>query len=183
MLTPGGSKMLTENYFTRAQWQSYFTPTSIHAYAHDLKYVAFYTDGVTSGGFIYDLTSGQFILHDIYATAAFTDLQRDHLFVTSADRTIKKWLGGSAKTYTWRSKKFTLPEVAGFSCAQLEAEAYPMTAKFYMDGTLFHTQTVASRDMFRLPVKMGRDFEVQFEGSSEVFSFSVAQSPEELAGV
>lgn len=183
MLTPGGSRMLTENYFTRAQWQAYFVPTSIHAYSHDLKYVAFYNNGVTSGGFIYDLTSGQFILHDIYVTAGFTDLQRDQLFVTSADRTIKKWLGGSAKTYTWRSKKFTLPEVAGFNCAMLEAETYPMTAKFYMDGTLFHTQTVTSRDMFRLPVAMGRDFEVQFEGSAEVFSFSVAQSPEELASV
>ena len=183
MLTPGGSKMITENYFTRAQWQAYFVPTSIHAYSHDLKYVGFYNNGTTSGGFIYDLTSNQFILHDIYVTAGFTDLMRDQLFVTSADRTIKKWLGGSAKSYTWRSKKFTLPEVAGFNCAQLEAETYPMTAKFYMDGTLFHTQTVASRDMFRLPVAMGRDFEVQFEGSSEVFAFSVAQSPEELASV
>lgn len=183
MLTPGGSKMLTENYFTRDQWQAYFSPTTIHAYAHDLKYVAFYNNGVTSGGFIYDLTSGQFILHDIYAQAGFTDLRRDQLFLAFSDRTVKKWLGGAAKTYTWRSKKFTLPSISGFSCAQLEAEAYPVTAKFYMDGNLFHTQTVASRNMFRLPVKVGRDLEVQFEGTAEIFSFSIAQSPQELASV
>ena len=182
MLTPGGSKMLTENYFTRDQWQTYFSPTTIHAYAHDLKYVAFYNNGVTSGGFIYDLTSGQFILHDIYATAGFSDLRRDQLFLAFSDRTIKKWLAGSAKTYTWRSKKFTLPSISGFSCAQLEAEAYPVTAKFYMDGSLFHTQTVTSRNVFRLPVKVGRDLEVQFEGTAEVFSFAIAQSPQELAG-
>ena len=76
-----------------------------------------------------------------------------------------------------------MPQVAGFSCATLEAEAYPMTMKFYMDGTLFHTQTVASRDTFRLPVKEGRDFELQIEGPYEVFSVAVGQSVEELAGV
>jgi hypothetical protein len=183
LLTPSGSKIVTENYFTRAQWQAYFVPTSIHAYMQDLKYIGFYDNGTTSGGFIYDLTSGQLILHDIYATCGYTDLQRDQLYVGFSDRALKKWLGGSAKSYTWRSKKFTLPQVGGFSCAALEAESYPMTLKFYMDGTLFHTQTVASRDAFRLPVKEGRDFEMQIEGAYEVFSVAVAQSVEELSGV
>ena len=183
MLTPSGSKIITEQYFTRAQWQVYFKPESIHAYTHDLKYVAFYNNGTTSGGFIYDPTSSQFTLHDIYATAGYTDLQNDKLFLAFADRTVKTWLSGGAKTYTWKSKKFTLPQVAGFSCAQLEAETYPVTAKFYSDGTLFHTQTVESRVAFRLPVATGRDIEVQIEGTSEVFGLSIAQSMEELAGV
>lgn len=183
MLTPGGSKLITETMFTRAQWQTYFKPESIHAYQHDLKYVAFYDNGTTSGGFIYDLTSGQIILHDIYAEAGYNDLQRDHLFLAFSDRSVKKWLEGSAKSYTWRSKKFTLPQIGGFSCAQLEAEAYPMTMKFYIDGTLFHTQTVTSRDPFRLPANMGRDIELQVEGSAEVFSLAVAQSMQELTGV
>jgi hypothetical protein len=183
LLTPSGSKIVTENYFTRAQWQSYFVPTSIHAYMHDLKYIGFYNNGTTSGGFIYDLTSGQFILHDIYATCGYTDLQRDQLFLGFSDRALKKWLVGAPKSYTWRSKKFTLPQVTGFSCAMLEAESYPMTLKFYMDGTLFHTQTVASRDAFRLPVEQGHDFELQIEGAYEVFSVAVAQSVEELVGV
>ena len=58
-----------------------------------------------------------------------------------------------------------------------------MTAKFYADGTLVHTQTVASRTPFRLPAKPGRDWEVQIEGTSEVFALSIAQSVGELAGV
>ena len=182
-LTPAGSSLITEQYFSRAQWQAYFQPSSIHAYTHDLKYVAFYNNGTTSGGFIYDPTSGQFILHDIYATAGYSDLQNDKLFLAFTDRTVKTWSTGSAKTYTWKSKKFTLPQVAGFSCAQLEAETYPVTAKFYSDGTLVHTQTVASRAAFRLPVAPGRDIEVQIEGTSEVFGLSIAQSMEELAGV
>lgn len=183
VLTPSGSKVVTDTYFTRAQWQSYFVPTSIHGYMHDLKYIGFYDNGTTTGGFVYDLTSGQFILHDIYATCGYTDLQRDQLYLGFSDRSLKKWLSGSAKSYTWRSKKFSLPQVTGFSCATLEAEGYPMTMKFYMDGTLFHTQTVASRDTFRLPVKEGRDLEFQIEGPYEVFSVAIGQSVEELAGV
>jgi len=183
MLSPGGSKLVTEGSFTYAQWQAFFNPSSIHAYMHDRKYVAFYDNGVTTGGFIYDLLTGQFTLHGVYATAGYTDLVNDKLFLAFADRTVKVWQAGSALSYTWKSKKFTMPQVMGFSCAQLEAEAYPVTAKFYVNGTLVHTQTVASRTPFRLPVAPGRDFEVQIEGSSEVFATVMAQSMEELAGV
>lgn len=182
-LSPSGSKLITEQYFSRAQWQSAFVPTSIHAYQQDMKYIAFYDDGVTAGGFIYDLTSGQFILHTIYATAGYNDLQGDKLFTAFSNRQVKIWLSGSFLNYTWKSKKFTMPQVISFSCAQVEAETYPVTAKFYADGVLVHTQTVASRSPFRLPVSASRDWEFQMEGSSEVFSFSVAQSFEELAGV
>ena len=184
LLSPSGSKLITENLFTRAQWQSYFSPESIHAYSHDLKYVGFYTDSSgNKGGFIFDPTSGQFILHDIYAEAGYSDLRRDKLFVAFQDRTIKEWLAGANKNYVWKSKKFTLPNVTSFSCAQIEAETYPVTAKFYVDGSLVHTQAVADRNPFRLPATPGRDMEVKIEGNSEVFALSIAQSMQELASV
>jgi hypothetical protein len=180
MLSSGGSKVITDQFFTRAQWQSAFRPSSIHAYHHDMKYVAFYDNGTTTGGFIFDLTSGQLILHTIYATAGFNDLRADKLYTTFSDRSVKIWLDGAAMGYTWRSKKFTMPQIMGFSCAQVEAEAYPVTAKVYSDGTLVHTQTVTSRTPFRLPAKPGRDWEFQIEGNTEVFAVAVAQSMEEL---
>ena len=121
------------------------------------------------------------ILHDVYATAGYRDIQRDKLFLAFPDRTVKVWGAGEAKTYKWRSKTFTMPQVMGFSCAQLEAEAYPMTIKFYADDTLVHTQTVQNRNPFRLPAKVGRDWEFQIEGNHEVFSMAVATSMTELA--
>jgi hypothetical protein len=181
MLSSGGSKVLTEQMFTRAQWQSTFNPSSIHAYQHDMKYVAFYTTGGVTGGFIYDLTTGQMILHTLYATAGYNDLQADKLYTAFADRTIKIWLAGSALSYTWKSKKFTMPQIMGFSCAQVEAEAYPVTAKIYSDNVLVHTQTVTSRTPFRLPVAPGLDWEFQIEGNTEVFNILMAQSMQELA--
>ena len=101
--------------------------------------------------------------------------------VNDSGNKVKTWAGGASKSYTWKSKKFTMPQIMGFSCAQLEAEAYPMTLKFYADNTLIHTQTVQNRDPFRLPSKVGRDWEMQIEGSKEVFSLSIANSMSELA--
>lgn len=183
MLSPGGSKVITEGIFSRSQWQSYFRPESIHAYQHDLKYVAFYDNGTTEGGFIFDMTSGQFVQHNIYAECGYTDLQQDKLFLADASRELKKWLEGSSLAYVWKSKVFTLPHSTTFSCARVQAETYPLTAKFYKDGSLILTQTVASRNPFRLPATSGRDWEVQLEGTSEVFAVDIAQSVQELAGV
>ena len=180
LLSPGGSRIVTEQLFDRDQWQTFFKPESIHAYAHDKQYIAFYDNGTTQGGFIYDMTSGNIITHDIYAEAAFHDLQRDKLFVALADRSVRVWGDGSVKNYTWRSKKFTMPKPLSFGWAQLEAEAYSMVMKLYVDGTLAHTRTVGSRDPFRLPVVVGRDWEIQVEGTHEVFSLALAHSASEL---
>lgn len=182
-LSPSGSKIITEKYFTRAQWQALFLPSSIYAYQHDMKYFGFYNNGTTSGGFIYDGSTGEFVTHDIYVAAGYNDQQVDKLFLAGSDRAVKVWGAGAAKTITWKSKKFTMPQVMGFSCAQLEAESYPVTLKVYSAGTLVHTQTVAGRTPFRLPVAPSREWEFQIEGSNEVFSLAVAQSFEELAGV
>ena len=183
ILTPGGSKIITAEMFTKQQWQNTFNPSSIHAYQTDNKYVAFYTTGAASGGFVYDLVSGQFTVHDIYATAGYTDLVADKLFLAFADRSIKVWGAGSAKTYAWKSKIATLPYPISFACANVEAEAYPVTAQIYAGDTLVHTQTVISRSPFRLPVATSRDWEFRLTGANEVFAVAMAQSMEELRGV
>jgi len=181
LLSPQGSRLVTEQLFDYTQWQTFFKPESIHAYQHDNQYIAFYDNGTTQGGFIFDVRSGNFILHDVYAETAYHDLRADKLFVALSDRSVKIWADGDAKNYTWRSKKFTMPQIMGFACAQLEAENYPMTMKVYADGTEIINKTVQSRDPFRLPAKVGRDWEIQIEGDSEVFSVAVANSMSEIA--
>lgn len=182
LLSPGGSRNLTEALFDYKTWQAHFAPTSIHAYAHDNQYIAFYDNGVVSGGFIYDLASGQFTMHDIYAEAGYTDLQRDRLFLAKSDKSLRVWNDGASKTYLWRSKVFTMPQNTGFSCAQVEAESYPVTLRVYADGVLKHTETVQSRDPFRLPSGVARDWELEIEGTAEVFAANLSTSMTELAG-
>ena len=69
-------------------------------------------------------------------------MQRDKLFLGYSDRTLKVWQGGDNQDYTWKSKKYTMPQIMGFSCAQLESEAYPMVVKVIADDKVIHTQTV-----------------------------------------
>ena len=102
LLSPGGSRIVTERLFDFAQWQAFFKPESIHAYQHDNQYIAFYNNGTQRGGFIFDVRSGQFILHDIYADAGYHDLLRDKLFLAVDDsgNKVKPWGYGATKSYT-----------------------------------------------------------------------------------
>lgn len=176
-LSSGGSGLITEQMFSREQWQG-INPATIHAYHWESKYVAFY-DG---GGFVFDPRDNTFIWHDITATAGYNDLQRDQLYLVRGLE-MHKWYSGTPKSYTWRSKKWTLPQPMSFGCAQVEAEAYPLTFKFYADGVLKHTQAVTSRSVFRLPAGFqARDIEFEISGTPEVFMVGIAHSPKELAG-
>jgi hypothetical protein len=176
-LSSGGSGLITEMMFSRDQWQT-INPETIHAYHWESKYVAFY-DG---GGFVFDPRDNAFIWHDISASAGFNDMQRDQLYLV-INNEMHRWYAGTPKAYTWRSKKWTLPQPMAFSCAQVEAEAYPVTFKFYADGALRHTQTVTNRNAFRLPSGFqARDIEFEVSGTPEVFMVGIAQSPKELAG-
>lgn len=180
MLSPGGSRIITDRLFSFQQWQAFFKPESIHAYQHDNQYIGFYDNGTQRGGFIYDMRSQNFILHDIYATAGFQDVQRDKLFLAFEDGSVRVWAAGAVKNFTWRSKKFTMPKPLSFGWAQLEAEAYPMTLKIIADGATVREHTVTSRNPFRLPAQGGRDYEMEVSGEHEVFSIAVAHSASEL---
>lgn len=178
-LTPGGSRLITQDLYSPDQWQAAFEPTSIVAFHTDMKYIAFYDNGTTTGSFVYDFSTNQFALNDVYSSVGYHNLRDDTLYLmVSGD--IKSWNTGSELTYQWRSKLFGMPRPMGMSCFQVEAESYPLTAKIYADGTLLHTQTVANRFPFRLPVITARDWEFEISGTSEVFSVSMAQSMGEL---
>lgn len=180
-VSPGGSTVLTEQLFDKEQWQAYFSPESIHAYQYETMYIGFYENSNGPGSFIYDTKSKQFALTDLTVDAGYLDLRQDKLFV-KVGTSIRSWTEGAPLTYHWRSKKFSLPQVTGMSCSQVEAESYPVTAKYYVEGSLVHTQTVTSREPFRLPAVKGRDWEVELSGSAEVFSAIIAQGMEEIAG-
>jgi hypothetical protein len=178
-LSTSGSNIVTAARFDRAQWQAYFSPASIKAYAFDKRYIAFYDTGVVQGGFVFDPATGEFTVHNIAAKGGYNDLLNDTLFL-SVGSELHTWGTGSALTYTWRSKKFTMPAPIGFSCFRVKAEAYPVTFSLYKDGALHYVTTVSDGGIHRLPAGVGYDFEVELVGSVEVYSVQLATSPTEL---
>ena len=87
----------------------------------------------------------------VYATAGYVDKRHDALFlVVGGCCTSGCRIGADAQV---QGKRHELPYPMCFSVGQVNANAYPLTARFYADGsgTAFHTQTVTSSKAFRLP--------------------------------
>lgn len=179
-LSPGGSTIVTERLFDKAQWET-LNPASMKGYAYENMYMGFYDNGVTQGGFIYDVDSQTFTAHDVYASAGYSDLKNDTLYL-AVNNDLHKWGAGAPLTYTWKSKKFTLSDLVSFTCYRVNAESYPVTFRLYRDGALHHEVSVTSNSIQRLPVGYGHDWEIELEGTAEVYNVEVAQSPKEIAG-
>ena len=178
----GGARVATEQLFSRDEWQL-FNPSSIHGYLHENRYIGFYDTGTAQGGFVFDPAEGDaaFTLIDLYATAGFSDLVQDALFLKVGSEIVKWHHGGANMTYTWKSAPQQMPAPTNLGAAQVVASAYPVTLKVYADGVLKLTKTVAGREPFRLPSGFrARYYEFEVSGSNEVSAVHLATSIQEL---
>lgn len=183
---PDGMNVLTDQFFTRKEWQT-LNPSTIVGAQHDNRYYAFFDDGVNQGGFILDPKSNgsPFIFTDQYFDGLYNDLRNDALYGVRQG-TISQLEGStSVLGYTWRSKQFLLPKPINFKCAQVLAADYTnLTVKYYIDGALVATVQPTSQAPFQLPAGYkGRVLEVELTGTSTVVAVHVAESMEELRNV
>jgi hypothetical protein len=179
----GGAKIATAGLLTREDWQA-LDPSSIIGRFYEGLYFGSYLDGATRRGFMIDPVNpqGVFFLDAGYVAMYFDEL-KDQLYVLSGTN-VQKWDAGSPFTYRFRSKVFKAPRPSNFAACEVTADAYPVTVRFFCDGTLRHTQTVASRDPFRLPSGfMATDWQIEVEGVNAVQSVSMAHSMTELSTV
>lgn len=179
----GGTKVLTEGIMLREDWQA-LGPTTIIGTQYQGLYIGFYmSGGAYSKGFTIDPRNPQGIyFYDFgYPVAHFDDIN-SALYVLSGT-SIQKWHAGTALTATFRSKVFRQPKpVRAFSCAEVVADAYPVTFKLYADGALKHTETVASRAAFRLPSGyIAMDYQIEIVTANPVQGVVMANSMDELA--
>lgn len=177
----GRVEVVTLKWLRPAQWQA-LKPASMHGYHWEGRYVGFYDTGAVQGGFIYDQASDGLTFTDVHATAGYNLLEADALYLV-VDGDIVQWDAGSALTYTWRSKEFVNPAPLSLRAAQVKAAAYPVTFKFYADGALAHTETVASARPFRLPPGRCNTAAMEVVGTAQVHEMAVAETIRELAGV
>lgn len=122
-VSQSGSKIVTESIYDKEAWEA-TAPQNMVAGRHDGRYYGFFAGG---GGFSLD-KDGNFVPHDITATAVYTDPVLDQMYVAVGTQ-IQKWNSGSAKTATWRSKRFNVPP-GNFACFKVKANSYAnMTVK------------------------------------------------------
>ena len=189
----GGSRLLTKEIMTRDDWQA-LNPANIIGYQYEGRYIATFGPansitrlGNSIGGFVFEPENprGIYFLDSNYLfTNAYTDPYADKAYVLTSGGAIQKWDAGAASNATLRTKLFRLPKpMQAFACAQVAADSYPLTLRVYSDaGALKHTQTVTSREAFRLPGGFYQN-ECYFEisGTRAVQELAVAHSMQELA--
>ena len=191
-LASNGGSLVTASILSRADWQA-LDPESLFAVGHDGKYIAF----GPKGGFVYDTREEAFYRHTLTGiTAGYAELQSDTLYLLDTNKKVTSWGGGAARRGVWRSKRFTLPQITGFSCMQVEAEeyptppekpaptdptVYPIVCRVYADQKRVLAHTVSSRAPFRLPAVQAREWEFELDVVSEIFNVVIAQSMSEIA--
>tara|TARA_X000000950_G_scaffold206442_1_gene248364 strand:+ start:1178 stop:2869 length:1692 start_codon:yes stop_codon:yes gene_type:complete len=182
-----GIQLITEQILTRDQWQSEYYPTNVEAYEYEGKYIAFTFDGSdnsTKKGFLFDPRGGKnaFVNLDFYATAGFNDREEDRLYLV-IDGVLKDFASNATRrTYSWKSKVFYSNRPISPGVAKVSADSYSsLTFKLFADGSLKHTQTVTSENIFRLPGGyQAKSFEIQLEGTDTINEVCVYESPQEI---
>ena len=184
MATDSGLKLITEQTFTRDQWQA-FGPSSIKGYLWEGQYIGFYSHGGVSKGFIFDPRGGKngYTDLDFYATAGYNDLEDDSLYLVVGGALVKFAEGSTPQSFVWRGKKFYTPRPINPAVAKVDCDGYSPnpTFKLYADGQLKHTQTVTNSNTFRLPSGYkAHEFEIELAGSVSINEVCVYESAEEL---
>jgi len=177
-----GTINLTEQIFTNNEWRALFLPSSIHGYVYDDKYIGFYDNGTTQGGFIIDPKRGDFTMLDWYATAGYYDPQRDALFLVVSGLLVKFDEGVTNMLATWRCKVFYSPRPINCSAIRLEAATYPVSVQVFADGVSKGVFSITSGMAQRLPSGYtAKTWEFSISSAVEVYSCAIAESMTEMA--
>ena len=196
-ISQSGSKVLTEQIFTKAQWDDY-APSTVRGFRLEDRYVGF--SDRSSGnpvGFILDPRGGQnsfcTVNQSLNYVAGFNDLETDALYLVRSNSTVVNFTGdtgySSAQFY---SKHFFTKRPINFGVCQVafgeDLGGGTTTVKLYggekSPTGLIHTQTIPASETvatFRLPSGSRYSiFQVQVTSSREVANIIMAESPREI---
>lgn len=202
----GSGEVVTQGVISPKQWNADFHPDIYRAFGHEGTYVAFWYSGSVQGGFVYDPRSVESAISTLLLSSevrgGWTNPQDGKTYIIVGDK-VQQYRGTTtARTATWKSKKFVMPRPTNFGWVYVDASAHPVEVKVWCDDVLIahyslsksgttysQTSTVPSvsivaigaRPAMRLPNTVGKEWEVQVSGAVTINEVSLAQSIEELA--
>lgn len=180
LVDTSGVRLITTDHFDRDQWQA-LKPESMRSVWWDNRLVIFYDTGAVRGSLIFE-PGREPVFSTVWGSAAYVDPLRDALYVALNDQ-VWRFDAGSSLTFLWRSKVFRVPRPLNFGAGKITASG-PVTLRVYGDGVLRATRVVSSAEVFRLPAGYtARDWEIELEGTSEVFFAAIAETAAELRAV
>lgn len=183
----GSLTMLTEQFFTRKEWQA-IQPETMIGLVHDDKYF-----GATDTGyaFMFDPHQGGNGWVQISANpiCGFSDPVTDTLYYVQGGE-IRAWDSHATDklTFAWTSKILQLPRDADFTACQIKADDYTgLELRVYADGaaitwpdTGLNYRVVANEKEFVLPMYKYRYVQIKLNGTGVVKNVELAEDMEEL---
>jgi|11_taG_2_1085331.scaffolds.fasta_scaffold01490_2 hypothetical protein len=207
LVAVGGNeaRLVTQGLISAKQWNDDFSPSSIRAFRYENTYVAFYTDGSTHKGWVYDPRAQEAALSTLTSTAetrgGFEKADDGELYIIQGSTLVKYRGGVTKKTMTFKSKTFVTPQPVSFSWVSADAETYPVSVKVIADGTTIadysisksgatYTQATTTptsvsnvtlqEPIMRLPATVGKEWEIEVSSSTTVNEVCIAQSIDEV---
>ncbi|MCK7581115.1 MAG: hypothetical protein MZV65_39465 [Chromatiales bacterium] len=107
---------MTAAILSREDWQA-LGPETLFAIGHDGKYIAC---GPTVGSSTTPARRRSTATGSP-ASRPGTPNSSPTLYLVDTNKRVASWAGGALRKGTWRSKRFTLPQITGMSCIQVEA--------------------------------------------------------------
>lgn len=168
---PSGA-LISESFYTRAQWQA-LAPTTMRLAYHDSTLFIVTASGMKlwrrEGGGA-ELTETADI-----ATGIYVNLLTDTLYATIGGQ-ILPWAGGAARTYTYRTKKAEGTRAWAPGAYRLTGEG-SVTLKLYGNDVLAMTRVISPGNGQTLPVLPERiGWAAQVEGTAAVSRLVIAET-------
>ena len=170
MVGPGGARVISEEWYTREEWQA-LSPETMIAFEHDRSYIAFFDTGSRRGCIMISPQFDGIVEADIECDGGFVDLKRDRLYILQ-DGFVYEWDAGGAMTFLWRSgiirSALTNPSRARIQFRDA-APAEGVTLNVYADGVLVMSELIG--DNAELPMPAGylaEHWELELTGKDTV---------------
>lgn len=127
--TGGITQLVTQNLFTREEWQTQFSPTTVQAVPYGLQVIAFDT---SAAGFIFSPVDPNSPLTTLDRFSNVTAIQIDQysgdVYLIQGSQ-VRLWDPPTSipYSYTWISKQFDLPNPVNFGAIRIKFNAAPIT--------------------------------------------------------
>ena len=193
----GQATNLTYGLLTREQYLA-LNPTSMRMYTYGNNILVTYdasahpfTDPIApvKGTMVIRIQEQYLEFYETYFQSAVIRPHDDRLFFIDRadDKTLYEWSpsfelpGAIPFAYQWTSKTFMFARDTYMTCAQVDAETYPVEFKLYRDEVLIHTLSVPDREVFRLPPGRGKNWKFQLSSTHRVYQVHIADNVRDLA--
>jgi hypothetical protein len=141
------SQLVTQQLFTREEWQELFSPTTVNAAPYGLQYIAFDT---TAEGFIFSPAEQLAPLSSLDRFTNVTTIQTDaysgDVYLVQNNQ-VRLWdpPGALPYSFTWISKEFDLPDPVNFGVIRVKFVANPQNIQLSQlaDYTTFNAGRIA----------------------------------------